>query len=292
MKTSPLLKLKGFIMKRKINFCFNFRRGHEYLDLVQEINIFMEDQTTKQLKEFLQEHRKQRINIVLNDIRFITEEIVQELKEVVKEFNVCFRLNWGIKNEPKDVIRSLFQKYQLKYYYNDIADEWDKFNELAAAGVCDIFVGNSLGFEIIAVHNAAKKMGVKIRVYPNVAQSAWTGAAAHTKFWIRPNDCYIYSEFVDTFEFYEIPTLGQKYTEQLYQIYKFDMDWYGDLRAIIVGLSEPIDNRLLDEHWAYSRLKCGKRCAKDGSCHICDSFLEMSQKMSEKEKAFHHFLKK
>lgn len=280
-------------MKQKdiVKFCGNFHRDSEYNDYLAELNIFFEYQTTKQLKEFLEKHQKQRVNIVFKDAELLNEEFVKDLKDITKDYNVAFKLDWSIKEELDGSIRYLFEREGLKYYYNDVIDNWDNLNEIAAAGVCDVYVGNSMGFEIIDVGASLWAKHIHTRVYPNVAQSAASGAAAITKFFIRPEDCLAYAKYVDVFEFFE-PLGVYKNIDELFNIYKYEKRWYGDLKHIIFGLDESIDNRLLDEHWCISRMNCGKRCAKNQSCKICDRFVEMSRLMSEKEKELHYFLKK
>ena len=280
-------------MKDKVIFCMNFNRNGEYNDTVQELNIILEDQTTSDLKKFLEKHQEQRINIVIYNMDYLFNNpngIITDLKEVIGDQNVAIKLNWSIDDESDGAIRNVLKQAGLKYYYKDIVDAWDNFNKLAAAGVSDIYVGNSMGFQMKDVKAAAAKKKVRIRVYPNVAQSTWDDAPAQTKFFIRPEDCLTYSFYVDVFELF-MPIYVQS-MDEIYNIYKYEKKWNGDLQHIIFGLGMSIDNRLLEEHWCNMRLDCKKRCAIDGKCKVCDRFVEMSLKMSEKEKQLHTLLKK
>ena len=269
-----------------INFCFNFKPGHPDIDVIDEINITLTNQTTEELTTFLNKHQDQRVNIIISDIGYLTEGIIQDLEKCLNK-NHYLRLNWHPRQEQE--IRELLQEYDIQYYYYIFVDNWDQFNEFVSYGVSDIYITNTLGFEMENIHKAAAVARVKIRAVPNLAQSSWPDAPAITKFFIRPEDCYKYSKYIDTFEFFEndSPMTDSK---MLYQIYGEKEKWYGDLRAIIYGLDTPIDNRLLDAHWIDSRLNCEKRCAKNHQCKICDRYLEMSQLMSEKEKQFNYLI--
>ena len=154
--------------------------------------------------------------------------------------------------------------------------------------VSDVFIGNILGFELDKVRELADSKGVNIRCFPNVAQAAWNGANPITKFFIRPEDALFYSDYIDSFELFDI---GQN-IPLLFQLYKYDKSWGGDLREIITYFNEYVDNRLIDGQWAKSRYKCGKKCAKGENCNICHRIVEMSETMSEKEIQMHHFLTK
>lgn len=273
----------------KIKFCFNFKPNHPDIDVIDEINITLAGQTTEELKKFLNKHKEQRINIIIPNISYLDEGIISDLTECLEE-NHYLRLNWQPEYSPIDeAIRNALQKHNIKYYYYVFVDNWDKFNEIANLNVSDIYIINSLGFEMKYLHDRAVEYNINIRVFPNIAQSAWQGAPAVTKFFIRPEDCYRYSQYVDTFEFYENESPLTN-SEMLYQVYAEKEKFYGDLKTIILGLDETIDNRLLNSHWVDSRINCGKRCAKENSCKICNRYFEMSNLMTEKEKQFDYLI--
>lgn len=276
-----------------VKICCYYKKSNKYIDVIDELNIVHTKETIKDLITFLERHKEQRVNLYITDInKLINEDMLSLLSSIEQRPNLtlCLQKDW---THPID--KSLQQKlkdYNLPFYYAEVASDWDVFNGLIEQGVTDVFIGNGLGFELDKIAAVAKEAHVKIRVYPNIAQSAWIESEGLTKFFIRPEDLIFYSQYVDCFEFYEIP--GNKLTDAafLYEIYKLQKGWSGDLRTLILNLNEPIDNRLIDNQWARSRIKCNKNCIKNGKCRMCYHIVEMSEQMSEKERQLNKFLTK
>lgn len=276
-----------------VRMCFYYKRNHKYIDIVDEINIVHTRETIKDLISFLSKHQEQRVNLcIINIDRFIEEDMPQLISIIENKSNLVIRLPKDEKHPINEKLQNHLKELQLPFYYTEIASDWDVFNGLIAQGVTDVFVGNNLGFELDKVAAVAKEAGVKIRVYPNIAQSAWNGSESITKFFIRPEDAIFYSKYVDCFEIFEIADNKLTNPDFLYEIYKLQKTWKGDLQAIITNLGDSVENRLIDSQWAYSRVKCGKNCIKGGGCRMCHHILEMTNKMSDKEKQMNRFLTK
>lgn len=270
-----------------VKICFYYDRNNKYKDIVDELNITQNNETLQDLIIFLNNHNKQRINLcVSNPYDFLNSDIFN-----LKEYNNLFiRFNKEISEPVNKELQEKMKENNIPFYYTEIASDWDVFNGLIAQGVSDIYIGNSLGFELDKVAAAAHRHNIKIRAFPNVAQSTWDESDDITKFFIRPEDTIIYSQYIDCFEFYEIANVTN--SEILYEIYKFDKKWDGDLQAIILFLNESINNYVFDDFWATHRIKCGKQCAKDGRCQICHKIIEMNEKMTDKEIMLNRFLTK
>ena len=276
-----------------IKMCCYYKRDNKYINIIEELNIVHTTETIKDLFSFLKTHPKQRINLCISDIdKAYQEDIFNLISKLEERDNLVIRLPKDNRQPINEKLQNQLKSLNLPFYYTEVASDWDILNGLIAQGVTDVFVGNNLGFELDKVAAVAKQANVRIRVYPNVAQSTWNGSDSIIKFFIRPEDLILYSKYVDCFEIYVLPDNKLTNAAFLYETYKLQKQWLGDLQALIIGLREPIDNRLLDDQWGSSRIKCGKRCAKGESCHICQLLLEMSDKMSDKEKQMNRFLTK
>lgn len=276
-----------------VRMCCYYKRAHPYINIVDEINIIHTKESIKDLINFLQQHQDQRVNLCIPDTeKFIDEDMPVLIAALEEKSNLVLRLPKDSEHPIDESLQDQLKELNLPFYYTEIASDWDVLNGLIAQGVTDVFVGNNLGFELDKVAAVAKEANVKMRVYPNIAQSTWNGSENITKFFIRPEDLIFYSKYVNCFEFYEVASNKLTDSAFLYDIYKLQKKWTGDLQILVPNLHESIDNRLIDDQWAYFRVKCGKSCAKGGPCRMCYRIVEMSEKMSEKERQMNRFLTK
>lgn len=271
-----------------VRFCCNFKRNHQYMDIIDEINIVLDTESILDLEVFLDKHQKQRVNLCVPSYKL---DAVRDFAALENRSNLYIRFDGNFNFQDNQDLLDFLKENNMPYYFKIVADDWDKFNGMAAAGVCDIYVGNALGFQLKDVKKKATSYGVNIRVYPNVAQASWDNVNGITKFFVRPEDAIFYSSYVDCFEFYELPDSPLTNTEVLYEIYKFDKRWLGPLNAIILFLREEVENRLVDtDLWATTRLNCKKSCAAGGPCAMCYRVVELTDALSEKEQDLHNFL--
>lgn len=276
-----------------VRMCFNYHRSGEYNDVVDELNILHTSDTIEDLTIFLSKHPKQRINFCISDLdAFLEEEWITALSKMEQKDNLVIRLKKRANEPINGTVQSELEEAAIPFYYTEVATDWDVFNGLIDQGVSDVYVGNILGFELDKVAAAAHQRGVSVRVFPNIAQSAWNGTNPVVNFFIRPEDLIFYSDYVDCFELFELGNKSITDPNTLYDVYKYDKQWFGDLRGIILYLKQPIENRALDDQWARSRVKCGKSCAKGGNCRICYKLVEMSENMTQKEIELNRFLSK
>ena len=144
---------------------------------------------------------------------------------------------------------------------------------LISLGVSDVYIVEELCFEIDKVAEIAHSEGVNIRVFPNVAQSSWNDSDGITKFFIRPEDVYLYEPYIDVLEFFN----SRKRENTLYKIYAIEKKWFGQLSELIVGLNDDIDSRYIASEFGDKRRACRKNCVKGGKCRICDRVVALSQ---------------
>lgn len=165
----------------------------------------------------------------------------------------------------------------LPWFYGEVVDSWDKLNGFIRQGISDVIVGNEFAFNMVSISSICKSVNVKVRVYPNVAQSncAFVGKTI-TQFYIRPEDISFYEDYVDVVEFYG-PLEKQ---DVLYDIYTKGR-WLGNLKDLILGLKEDINNTIIAGCFGVLRVDCGKRCAYSNKCDVCNRFLNIDSIIQE-----------
>lgn len=112
-----------------------------------------------------------------------------------------------------------------------------------------------------------------------MAQSSFSETVALKKFFIRPEDTDIYSQYIDIFEFYNVDEKLDTY----YKIYAIDKKWFGQLNEIIIDFNSDIDNKYIVPRFLEMRYKCGKKCFKGGHCRRCEVIEELSSSLEQSE---------
>lgn len=256
-----------------MKYCIDYSKDTQILDKVDEINVFRDKiQDLEALEQFCEKHKEQRINVCIKDLEeAINQNWVKDLLDFQKQhkdYNIYLRFPG--KNEELGVM--LHEYLDSKFYFDTKVNDWDRVIGFIEFGVTDIFIVEGLGFELEKIAAIAHQNNVQIRVFPNVAQSTWNDLDDLRKFWIRPDDIDFYSQYVDVCEFFE----ESKKIDILYNIYKKDKKWFGNLSELIIGLHEPIDSRYIVPRFVKKRVKCGRECMKGGNCQMCDRIRELS----------------
>ncbi|MCD8210668.1 MAG: hypothetical protein LUC37_03865, partial [Prevotella sp.] len=231
------------------------------------------------LINFMQEHSNQRINIYIKDSKEFLDkssniELFEACREEHPELNFIFKLNRV--EESKDLILLLKEK-NFKFFFNYYISDWDTLHGVFKLEPTDVYIVEELGFELKTVAEQAHARKTNVRVFPNVAQSAWKATTGLMKFFIRPEDTSTYEDFVDTMELFGEDDKLSTY----YKIYAKDKKWFGNLNEMIIDLKLDIDSRCLLPNFSYRRLNCGRRCLKGRKCWICAVTHQLSQVLSE-----------
>lgn len=261
-----------------MKYCIDFNKESKILDKVDEINIdYTRIENLDALKIFCEEHIKQRINVCLNDFEEAkNNNSIKDLLDFQKEnknFNLYIRLSG--KDEELGIMLAAYP--DSKFYFDWKINDWDRIIGLINYGVSDLYIVEGLGFELDKIAEIAHSKNVNIRVFPNIAQSTWNDLDGLKKFWIRPEDIDFYSQYVDTCEFWG----SNLSNDVLYDIYKKDKKWFGNLNEIIVGLNEDIDSRYMIPRFVKKRVRCCRECLKGGKCQMCDRIKELSQNLEK-----------
>lgn len=260
-----------------MKYCINYSNKSHIIDKVDEILIrYDKNKILELFTQFIPAHLNQRVIVQLIEENNI-DTIVNDLKKIISIYNenkdIKFDIQLPFYNQK--FIEEL-KDTNLKYFFKAAANSWDKFTGLMSQNVSDIYITDELAFELDKVAEIAHKNNIKVRIYPNVAQSRWDKLSDILKFFIRPEDIEMYEPYVDVCEFY-----GDKaqQIDTYYKIYQEDKKWFGDLQEIIIGLDSKIDSRYIIPRFAEKRIKCGKDCLKGGKCEMCKRILDLSEQL-------------
>ena len=260
-----------------MKYCINYSNKSHIIDKVDEILIrYDKNKILELFTQFIPAHLNQRVIVQLMEENNI-DTIVNNLKKIISIYNenkdIKFDIQLPFYNQK--FIEEL-KDTNLKYFFKAAANSWDKFTGLISQNVSDIYITDELAFELDKVAEIAHKNNIKVRIYPNIAQSRWDKLSDILKFFIRPEDIEMYKPYVDVCEFY-----GDKaqQIDTYYKIYQEDKKWFGDLQEIIIGLDSKIDSRYIIPRFAEKRIKCGKDCLKGGKCEMCKRILDLSEQL-------------
>lgn len=260
-----------------MKYCINYSNKSHIIDKVDEILIrYDKNKILELFTQFIPAHLNQRVIVQLIEEDNI-DTIVNDLKKIISIYNenkdIKFDIQLPFYNQK---FMEELKDTNLKYFFKAAANSWDKFTGLMSQNVSDIYITDELAFELDKIAEIAHKNNIKVRIYPNVAQSRWDKLSDILKFFIRPEDIEIYEPYVDVCEFY-----GDKaqQIDTYYKIYQEDKKWFGDLQEIIIGLDSKIDSRYIIPRFAEKRIKCGKDCLKNGKCEMCKRILDLSEQL-------------
>lgn len=249
--------------------CIEWRKGFKYLPEIDEFNIDFKNKQIK-LKQFLDLYaQSQRVNIRLPK-NYKPEDVDLLIAAYEHGYNI------RIVVPPLVVL----QKITAPFYFSEPCWTWDQFMSCISLGVTDVYISGDLGFELDKVSKVAKENNIQVRCYANIAQANewedWSDGIK--KFFIRPEDIDIYSEYVDVIEFYG----SVERQNVLYEIYFKDKEWNGKLREIIQGIKNDVNNYyLLGEEFAKRRIRCDRGCLKGKNCKLCDRLIDLANSLEE-----------
>lgn len=258
-------------MKYAVNYHHKFR----HIKDVDEIIIQYTSNIMTFVPELIGENKEKRIILDL-----VTED-KEDIPNIIPFINKLRQDGYNIAVEisnTSDIIE-IFRKDKIPYFFNWYANNLEIATIQCEMGVSDIYVTEELGFRIKDLEYLKSKYNVKIRIFPNIAQSRNnTYVNALQRFWVRPEDTEIYEPYVDVFEILSGDDASR--LSVIYEIYK-NRQWLGNLNDIILDFKAPIiNNRGMNPHFAEMRLNCGKKCLL-GKCNLCNQMGEMSNSFVE-----------
>ena len=255
-----------------MKYCFNYNRETEHMDCINKADewtiVYNSKDTT--LLAFLDLHKDKRINLYVKGEEALSTPIklFEELSRKYENLYIKLDMQYHYKKD---------KKYNFKFYFDEMVNNWDTLIGLLDYGVSDIYIVESLGFELDKVAAIAHSYNTQVRVYPNVAQSKFDATPALKKFFIRPEDVSVYEKYIDVLEFFD----ADKQLDTYYQIYAVDKEWLGKLNEIIKDFDSEIDNKYIIPRFAYKRISCGKKCLKGNNCTRCNDIEQLASTLEK-----------
>lgn len=260
-----------------MKYCLPYNKYTYQSELINDADEWSIDYNPedKTLLGFLDLHKDKRINLRLWDKINMEEPLdVNFIKDLQKEYPNVYIQFAGYTKELMNIIK----ENEIKnYFFSDLVNNIDSFYLLINSGVSDMFIVESLAFELDKLSKVTKEKSIQVRVFPNIAQSLCEDIPGLKKFFIRPEDIQDYEDFVDICEFFYEDNKCITY----FDIYKNKKEWYGNLNELINGLGIDLDSRFVLPRFGELRSRCGKKCFKGEPCHICELIEESSHLLEE-----------
>lgn len=262
-------------------FCLNYKRNRDSINKVDQIII--KYHPSNNLLNFLKSHSNQRIIIDIQDANLLIQQnglhfftLLHQAKDNPNNWAIRFPSVFSDNTIDLEHLKIL-QDLQIPFFFNTYVDRWDILYGMFNLGVSDVYIVNELGFEIDKVSPVVHNHNCKVRVFPNIAQSAWYNTPDLKKFFIRPEDIDDYKRYVDIFEFFEPDDNSSTMGDILYHVYAEDKEWYGRLKEIIINLDSNLDGRFTHPLWVTRRVRCGKKCLKGSHCDMCNTIASLGE---------------
>ena len=256
-----------------MKFCIPFNKESTALEKCDEIVInYTPNQSEPRLESFIQMWPDQRVTLNIGN-EVPTEELVKMFKTLESYPNFSIRFN-----QINTLILDYLQGINIPYYFNNIANTYDDLYLFKSQGVSEVFIGPTLGFDLINCSKVVKELKLAIRSYHTYGIRTNIYIRPHWQYFIRPEDMPLYEQYIDTIEFlstdvYKINTLFDVYQEQ---------KWNGKLNEIILTQILPYDNQYIPPIWGRRRIQCGRTCMyKSEGCHICEQLYNLSQTLEK-----------
>lgn len=264
-----------------MKYCAQYSNKINMTDF-DEISIIYNNED-EQLIDFLQKHYNQSIILIVKDIEKFAQIHGYKMLNAIKEkypnlgFSVCFKAIGKFEEAP-DTMVQVINKLQIPFFTGDVVTNFDQLHYLLELGVSEIYLAEDICFDLRRVKQVCDHYNVKLRAFPNVAQSSVKATPPLKKFFIRPEDVKEYSDIIDTLEFWG-PADRQ---EILLKIYKKEY-WYGDLNPLILDLNLSLDSRRILPGFAKARKTCERKCMKGRHCTVCDNIYNISKQLEDQQ---------
>lgn len=250
-----------------MKYAVHYYKSFRYFNQVDE--IVFDYKGTEYLTEFIPNLLKLKQRAIINISQLDIEEIFEYLLILKQRHeNFVVQLNWF---NQLDWIPAL-EEMQIKYMFINFATNIEQVYAFSQYNITDIYICEGLGFRLNELQNLRNK-GISLRVFPDVAQSNRQYAVpAINRFFIRPEGLDVYEDYIDTIELWHCDNR----LSVVYEIYK-QRHWNGYLEDLILDLEDiSLNNNTLLPLFDTIRVKCGRGCLIDNSCHYCFRNLELA----------------
>ena len=256
-----------------MNFAVKYNPKFRHFDTVDEV-VVTPVEVSKEFLDLVPASAK----ILLNLHGYINEDIEEilntynELKE--KYDKIIMQINLSTAS-AKDFM-NIFKEKEIPYMFLNYCKTIDQVYAMSMLKAKEVYIVEELGFHLNELQYFRDTFNVKLRIFPDIAQSAdFTHdiVPVITKFWVRPEDLIFYQPYIDTVELYR----EDDRLSVIYEFYKQRM--YKDKLNILI-LDAPgldINGNTLDPRFGNMRIGCGKRC-QTRRCNLCYQMYDLANK--------------
>lgn len=265
-----------------MKYCAKFCKGLN-LNRFEEISIIYERQA-QELVSFIQEHKEQRVILVIkfDEIKhFYQSQEWKLINAIHREYpdinlSVCLE-DISSFHMVDEVEKEIAQKLEVPVFFGICATNFDQLQYLLSLNVSDVYLTEEICFDLKRAKKLCSNYGVTIRAFPNIAQSGVRETPALHKFFIRPEDIQEYGKYIDVLEFWG-PIDRQEVLQRIYSKER----WFGDLKEIILDLNIAFDSRRILPVFGEIRSTCKRKCMAGEDCTMCDKILSIAEKLEDK----------
>ena len=246
-----------------MKYCLHSRLSNEYLLKANEIKVQYRDKNT--VFDLIDKYPKAMIILEesLAGEGFNWAELIKYNKMAPGRFMLCLA-DIGTAEQAKKAEIPFYMGYPAKSFY--------EMEGLKNLGVSYIRIDAPIFFSM----NKVKGFNIPIRVAVNLAYSDMLPREdGICGLWVRPEDAWMYEEYVDVFEFTQCEISKE---EALYRIYAEQKEWPGELQLIVTNLDYPGLNRMILPEVTDRRLNCGQRCIQGAACRLCYRALDLADR--------------
>ena len=257
-----------------MKYCIKYYKNFRYNDIIDEViynySTYRDSIIDEIKKQEWNDNQRITIDIVLGgDIEIIP---VLRMCQKIHE-NLAIRLDIA----QEDMVKEL-REAGIPFFYANYAKTNDEVYGMIKRGVSDIYITESLAFNIELIGSYCKHKNVNVRIIPNIAQY-YAGFRSEIpdpyKFFVRPEDVDLYEAYVDVFEI----IAPDDRSSVIYEIYRNKV-WDGDLKQLIVGLDNPFPNAGMIPLFGPKRLSCRQECMQE-RCSLCKQAKELAERFVE-----------
>ena len=259
-----------------MKYCIPYYKNFRYNDIINEIILNYATYRENIVQVLQEQNWKEEQRIIIDVTLGGTPDIVPILMMCKKEHkNIAIRLD----KIQEDLINEMREAEDpIPFFYSNHINTADEVYGAIKKGVSDVYITESLAFNIAEVGKYCKNKGINVRVIPNIAQyrvGYKNEIPDPCKFFIRPEDTDIYEPYVDVFEL-----IGPNdRLSVLFEIYN-NKQWLGDLQTLIVGLNESFFNTGLVPYFGPERTKCNQKCMQE-KCNLCLQMKDLSDRFKD-----------
>ena len=258
-----------------MKYCLRYTNISTKLDKADEISIlYIED---KGLVDFMKKFNSQRIILRIDAPNFKDTEVRKLI--AIKNTYPDYRFAVAMNTYNAD-LGETFREAGIDFFENLPCTNWETFNYLIKEGVSDINISGPLAFELENVHRAliSVRLAIQVRVTPNRCYKLNEHTDSLISFFIRPEDAYLYEEYIDVFDFG-----GVEHQDTFYSIYAEQKSFLGNLNQCIYNFGDlQVDNKGLISLFGERRINCGQQCLKSGYCRRCYDLAFIAKEQGER----------